>query len=162
MQDAPNNRRFFLTDSTEGVVELAKGITNEQSPCVLMESSVEGGGPFTMPSRNYPIYFFVRAKKMKDGDMAALAKEEAWKHAQNFLAWLYQNHEREIGENINGDFAMIDIENLGLDITTVGPLENGWYAVMVQIERMEPLNKCVDESLYLCGEGFTDEEEKEE
>ena len=142
------NRRFYLTDSTSGVVELAKGITPEMSPCVVMESSVEGGGRITRPSRNYPIYFFVRARKMADGDEAAVAKEEAWGHAQNFLAWLKVRHDRELAERIDGDYARIDLENAMLDIQTVGPLEDGWYAVLIQFEREEPLNICVDESLY--------------
>jgi len=143
------NRRFYLTDSTSGVVELAKGITPEMSPCVVMESSVEGGGKITRPSRNYPIYFFVRAHKMADGDEAAVAKEEAWRHAQNFLAWLKERHDREVGEHIDGDFARIMLDDAMLDIQTVGPLEDGWYAVLIQFEREEPLNLCVDESLYI-------------
>lgn len=148
MLDAPKNRRFYLTDSTSGVVELAKGIANSFSPCVVMESSVEGGGSFTNPSRNYPIYFFVRAEKLADGDAAAEAKEEAWLHARNFLAWLRWKREKEIEQNIRGDFSRIDLENTMLDFQTVGPLENGWYAVMVQFERSEPLSLCVDMDLY--------------
>lgn len=149
MLDSPQNRRFYLTDSTSGVVELAKGITASYSPCVVMESSVEGGGKITRPSRNYPIYFFVKADKMADGDAAAAAKEEAWFHAQQFLAWLKLKHDDEMDRNIDGDYARIELDNAMLDITTVGPLENGWYAVMIQFERDEPLNLCVDDDLYI-------------
>ena len=92
MLDSPKNRRFYLTDSTSGVVELAKGIMPKLSPCVVMESSVEGGGTITRPNRNYPIYFFVRARKMNDGDAAAEAKEEAWAHARNFINFAPGNH----------------------------------------------------------------------
>ena len=148
MLDTPQNPRFYLTDSTQGVVEMAKGIANQFSPCVVMESSIEGGGPYTKPSRNYPIYFFVRAEKQRDGNDAAIAKEEAWYHARNFLTWLYAKHEEQVSSCINGDFARIDIENIGLDVTTVGPLENGWYAVLIQFERVEPLDLCVDEDMY--------------
>ena len=35
-----------------------------------------------------------------------------------------------------------------LDIQTIGPIENGWFAVMIQFEREEPLNLCVNEDLY--------------
>ena len=153
MDSAVNgNRRFYLTDSTSGVVELAKGIASSLSPCVVMESSVEGGGSVTRPNRNYPIYFFVKAKKMADGDEAAAAKEEAWFHAQQFLAWLKRKHDNEMNRNIDGDFARIELDNSLLDITTVGPLENGWFGVLIQFERAEPLNLCVDESLYACEE----------
>ena len=143
------NRRFYLTDSTAGVVEMAKGVSNKFSPFVMMESSVEGGGPIARPTRNYPIYFFVRARDMADGDAAAEAKEEAWYHAQQFLTWIKDKHDREMAENIDGDYARIDLDNAILDITTVGPLENGWFAVLIQFEREEPLNLCVDEDMYI-------------
>lgn len=150
MLDNPKNgnRRFYLTDTTAGVVELAKGISNKFSPCVVMESSVEGGGPIERPNRNYPIYFFVRARDMSDGDAAAEAKEEAWYHARQFLAWLKDKHDKQLSENdIDGDFARIQIDN-GIDINTIGPVENGWFAVLVQFDREEPLDLCVDEELY--------------
>ena len=152
MLDSPQNRRFYLTDSTSGVVELAKGIAASYSPCVVMESSVEGGGKITRPSRNYPIYFFVKADKMADGDAAAAAKEEAWFHAQQFLAWLKLKHDDEMERNIDGDYARIELDDAMLDITTVGPLENGWFGVLIQFERDEPLNLCVDDGLYACEE----------
>ena len=142
------NRRFYLTDSQGGVVELAKGIEPKFSPCVVMESSVEGGGEITRPVRNYPIYFFVRARDMADGDCAAEAKEEAWFHAQQFLTWLIDRREKELDENIDGDFARIDLDNALLDIQTVGPLQDGWYAVLIQFERAEPLSLCVNEDMY--------------
>lgn len=149
MLDSPQNRRFYLTDSTGGVVELAKGITASHSPCVVMESSVEGGGKITRPERNYPIYFFVKAETMSDGDAAAAAKEEAWFHAQQFITWLKWKHDAEVEERSDGDFARINMDETLLDVTTVGPLENGWYAVLVQFEREEPLNLCVNEELYV-------------
>jgi hypothetical protein len=143
------NRRFYLTDSSAGVVEMAKGISNKFSPFVLMESDVDGGGSFTKPTRTYPIYFFVHARDMADGDAAAEAKEEAWMHAQNFLSWVYHMHQKEMEENVRGDFASIDVENMGLYVSSVGPLENGWYAVLIQFERMEPLNLCPDPEAYI-------------
>lgn len=150
LDDVENgNRRFYLTDSTAGVVEMVKGISDKFSPFVMMESNVEGGGKIGRPSRNYPIYFFVKAEKMADGDEAAAAKEEAWWHCQNFLTWLKEKHDEQAAENIDGDFSRINLDDMYLDITTVGPLENGWYAVLVQIEREEPINLCVDESLYV-------------
>ena len=143
------NRRFYLTDSTAGMVELAKGISNSFSPCVVMESNVEGGGPIERPKRNYPIYFFVRARDMADGDAAAEAKEEAWYHAQNFLAWLRAKRNKELERCIDGDFSRIDLDGALIDIQTCGPIENGWFAVLIQFEREEPLNLCVNEDLYV-------------
>lgn len=145
--EANGNRRFYLTDSQAGVVEMAKGISNSFSPCVVMESSVEGDGYITRIKRNYPIYFFVRARDMADGDAAAEAKEEAWFHAQKFLSWLKYNHDREMEENIDGDFARIDMDDY-VDVSSVGPLENGWFAVLIQFVREEPLDTCLDEDYY--------------
>lgn len=147
------NRRFYLTDSTGGVVEMAKGIANQMSPMVIMESTIEGymrGGKIY---RNYPIYFFVRAENMSSGDDAAAAKEEAWWHCQNFLTWLRYRHDNDT--TAEQDYARIDMED-SIDIQTAGPLENGWFAVMIQLERLELANLCVDENLYVT------EEENEE
>lgn len=143
------NKRFYLTDSQMGVVDMAKSISNAFSPCVVMESTVEGSGNIRRPVRNYPVYFFVRADKMADGDDAAVAKEEAWMHARNFLTWLLVKHDEELNENRDGDFARIDLDAAYLDVQTVGPLENGWFGVMIQFEREEPLNLCIDENLYV-------------
>lgn len=148
MLDSPENRRFYLTDSTSGVVELAKGITAEFSPCVVMESDVSGGGPVARPVMTYPVYFFVMAEKMADGDEAAVAKEMAKEHARNFLSWLKKKHDEELAGNIDGDFARIHLEEY-IDYQTAGPIENGWYAVLVQLDREEPLNLCVDDDLYI-------------
>lgn len=144
---AKGNRRFYLTDSTAGLVEMAKGIANSFSPCVIMESDVEGSGTIAKPVRVYPVYFFVRARKMADGDAAAEAKEAAWAHAQNFLSWLLDKHNEEEETNLSGDFARINLEDY-IDIQTVGPFENGWYAVLIQFERLELVNTCIDEDLY--------------
>ena len=151
MQDSHENRRFYLTDSTAGVIELAKGITEEYSPCVVMESDVSGGGPIARPSMTYPVYFFVKADKMSDGDEAAVAKEQAKEHARNFLSWLKKKHDKELEDNKDGDFARIHLDDY-VDYQTVGPLQDGWYAVLVQLDRDEPLNLCVDEDLYIDAE----------
>lgn len=154
MLHTKENKRFFLTDSQMGVVDFAKDIANAFSPCVVMESAVEGGGPINRPSRNYPIYFMVRAEKMADGDDAAVAKEEAWLHAQNFLTWLTTMRENELNEDKrDGDFARINLDDY-IDIQSIGPLENGWFGVMIQFEREEPLNLCIDEDLYPYGKSY--------
>ena len=152
--EAIGNRRFYLTDSQNGTVELAKKLSNKFSPCVLMESAVEGGGKITRPQRNYPITFLVRAREMSDGDAAAEAKEEAWYHCRNFLTWLMVNRERELNENnLDGDFARINLDDAYIDITSIGPLDNGWYGVLLQFDRDEPLNLCIDEDLYIEEDG---------
>lgn len=140
------NRRFYLTDSTAGVVELAKGISNSFSPCVVMESSVEGYMRGGLIFRNYPVYFFVRARDMSDGDAAAEAKEEAWVHAQNFLTWLKVRHDNDTSQQ--RDYARVDMED-NFEVQTVGPIENGWFAVLIQFERQEWLDLCENEDLYI-------------
>lgn len=159
MRHSPQNGniRFMFTDSWQGMVEMAKGISNMQSPCVVMESTVEGDGPLKRPTFNYPIYFFVRAGKMADGNDAAAAKLEALHHARNFVAWLLDKHNKEIDEgNMTGDYARINLDETSVSYQSIGPLENAWFAVLVQFEREEPLNLCVDEDLY-----DKDNEEKE-
>ena len=148
MLDSPKNRRFYLTDSAAGTADFAKCIKSSLSPCVLMESTVEGGGPITKITRNYPIYFFVKAKEMTSGDSATVAKEEAWLHARNFLSWLYNKHNEELEKNISGDFSMIDLEG-DILIQSIGPIQDGWYAVLIQLDRMEPMDKCVDKNIYI-------------
>ena len=142
------NRRFYLTDTKEGLVELAKKLEPKMSPSVIMESTVEGGGEIRRPDRNYPIYFFVRARDLADGDAATEAKEEAWWHCRNFLSWLLDMREKELEQNIDGDFSRIDLEEY-IMFDTIGPVGDGWYAVLVQFNREEPLDLCVDEELYV-------------
>ncbi len=151
MLDNPENgnKRFYLTDSQGGLVEMAKGITPKFSPMVMMESVIEGGGTITRPSRNYPVYFFVRARDMADGEAAAEAREEAWYHCRQFLAWLLDKRNKELDENIDGDFARIDLDNTMIDFVSTDPKEDGWYGVMVQFEREEPLNLCVNPDMYV-------------
>lgn len=148
--DQPKSRKFFFTDSKENMIEMAKGWTPETSPCVVMECVAEGSGTIKCPTMNYPIYFWVRAENAKDGDSAWLAVKSALAHKDNFLTWLRKKREEEEdrGER-NGDFTRIDLDNAIQDITTIGPLQDGWYAVLLQIEREEPLDQCVDEDLYI-------------
>ena len=65
-----------------------------------------------------------------------------------------------------GDFARINLDGAYIDILSVGPLQNGWFAVMLQFQRDEPLNLCIDWNLYLTDEEleaqraqFADDEE---
>lgn len=142
------NKRFYLTDSQAGVVELAKGIEPSLSPCVVMESSVEGGGKIERLVRNYPIYFFARARDVSEGDTAAEATEEALLHANKILAWLRQQRNKNMEDNIDGDYARIQLDGKDIALQTINPLEDGWNAVLIQLWREEPLNLCVNEDLY--------------
>lgn len=150
MLDSPKNRRFFFTDSRENMIEMVKQWKPKMTPCVVMEGVAEGGGPLKRPSMNYPIYFFVRANDMKDGDSTWLAVQDALMHKDNFLAWLLKKHEEELDEGKNdGDFARINLDDAQQDIMTIGPIGDGWYAILLQIDREEPLNLCVDPNLYI-------------
>ena len=146
--DSRKNRRFFFTDSRENMIEMAKQWTPKMSPLVVMEGVAEGGGKMERPSMNYPIYFFVRAEKQKDGDAAWMAVQDALDHMRNFLAWLKTKHDQEMDENRDGDFARINLDDALITIDTIGPLGDGWYAVLLQLDRDEPMNLCVDWDLY--------------
>ena len=54
----------------------------------------------------------------------------------------------EITMCADGDFAKIDLDEY-IMFDTIGPIGDGWYAVMVQFDRDEPLNLCVNEDLYI-------------
>jgi hypothetical protein len=86
---------------------------------------------------------------MADGDAAAEAKEEAWMHAQNFLTWLRIRHEND--PTTTREYARIDLED-NIDIQTIGPIENGWFAVLIQFERCEQTDMCVNEDLYVVND----------
>jgi hypothetical protein len=148
--DSPKNRRFFFTDSRENMIEMAKGWTPAMSPCVVMEGIVEGGGSINRPAFNYPIYFCVRAEKQRDGDAAALAVKMALEHMNKFLAWIKDKHEKDLDEGRrDGDYARIELDDAFIDITTIGPFGDGWYAVLLQMVREEPLNLCVNPDDYI-------------
>lgn len=148
--DSQESRKFFFTDSRENMIEMAKGWEPETSPCVVMEGIKEGGGTIERMSMNYPIYFFVRAEKQKDGDATVLAVEKALGHMNQFLAWLRDMREKELdkGER-DGDFSRINLDDAYIDVATIGPIQDGWYAVLLQITREEPLNLCVNPDYYI-------------
>lgn len=150
--DNPNNgnRRFFLTDTREGLVELVKNFEPKMSPSVIMESGVEVSGKIRRPDRNFPIYFFVKARTLKDGDAAAEANEEAYYHCKQFLSWVIkmQEEEQDMGRSSDDDFTRIHLDDF-ISIDPVGPIGDGWYAVLLQIDQDDPLDLCIDESLYI-------------
>lgn len=146
MLDSTENRRFYLADGPSMVQAMPKSIATTFSPCVVMENGVEGSIDSGKIVRTYPVYFFVRAEQMANNDKQAVAYEEAWFHAQQFLAWLRVRHENDPTET--GEYARIDMED-PLYVQPIGPLEDGWVAVMIQFERMELLNRCVDEDIYI-------------
>lgn len=148
IRDSRKNRRFFFTDSRENMIEMAKQWTPKMSPLVVMECVAEGSGKIERPSMNYPIYFFVRAERQKDGDAAWTAVKDALEYACKFLGWLKTKHDQEMDENRDGDFARINLDNALITIDTIGPLGDGWYAVLIQLDRDEPLNLCVDWNEY--------------
>ena len=67
--------------------------------------------------------------------------------------WLKKRHEED---SPNGDFGRINLEDR-LYVEPIGPLEDGWAAEMIQFERMEPIELCVDDELD--PEDFMPEEE---
>ena len=139
------NKRFYLVDTWDDVRSWGKDIAPTLSPCVVMESAVEGSMSGGKMYRDYPVYFCVRAHKMVDGEAAAEAKEEAFVHAQKFLMWLLNKHNED---SPNGDYGRINMED-PIPISTAGPLQDGWYGVLVQLTRLELMNLCVDEDLYM-------------
>lgn len=138
------NRRFYLADDTDGVRAMPKSIATKFSPCVVMENGAEGFLKDGLLTRNYAVYFFVRADRQVDNDEQVVAYEEALYHALQFYVWLKAKHDND---SPYGDYGSIDFER-GFDVLPAGPLEDGWVAVLLQFERMERINLCVDEKMY--------------
>ena len=146
------NKRVFFVDSAEQVTDFAKDVKDRLSPCVLFDSTVEGQIFGGRVDRTYPVYFLVRAvplngtaSGMGDGEAAAVAKEWAWTHCQAFLAWLKRKQDTH---PTNHDYSTIDLEDIIL-ISTAGPLQNGWWGVLVQLTRNESRWMCVHEEDYV-------------
>lgn len=139
------NRRFYLADDWDGVKAMPKSISTEFSPCVVMENGVEGSIDGGLLTRNYPVYFFVRSERQVDNDAQIVAYEEALFHAMQFYAWLKARHEDD--PTSTGEYARIDFEH-GFEVTPAGPLEDGWVAVLIQFERMEQIDLCVNGEMY--------------
>ena len=153
MRDRRKNRRFYIAKSIDGVRSMPKSISTKFSPCVVMEAGEQGEIDGGLATWNYPVYFFVRAERLEDSDALAVAYKEATYHAMRFYAWLKRRHEED---SPNGDFGRINLEDR-LYVEPIGPLEDGWAAEMIQFERMEPIELCVDDELD--PEDFMPEEE---
>lgn len=140
------NRRFYLADNAEEVRKMPSSIATEFSPCVIMENGVEGDIEGGKINRNYPVYFFVRVYQTVNNDAQMEGYEEALYHALQFYTWLKARHEDD--PTTTGEYRRINME-APLYVQPVGPLEDGWVAVLMQFERMEQINLCVDESMYI-------------
>ena len=139
------NRRFYIKDNWEAVRSMPKSIATTFSPCVVMESSVEVEADGGRLYRNYPIYFFVRSEQMANDDAIAEAREEALYHCLVFLAWLKKRHEED---DAYGDFGRIEMEER-IMINSTGTLEDGWEGVVLQVSRLELLDMCVNDDMYI-------------
>lgn len=148
------NRRFYLADNSEEVRAMPKSIATTFSPCVVMENGVEGSIDGGLMTRNYPVYFFVRADRQVDNDAQMVAYEEALYHAMQFYTWLKARHEDD--PTTTGEYSRINFED-EFFVQPAGPLEDGWVAVLIQFERMEQIDLCVNEDMYVGSEGEEDE-----
>lgn len=147
------NRRFYLADDWDGVKAMPKSIATTFSPCVVMENGAEGSIDDGLMTRNYAVYFFVRADRQVDNDAQVVAYEEALYHALQFYTWLRAKHEED---SPTGEYGRIDFEN-GFYVQPAGPLEDSWVAVMIQFERMEQIDLCVNEDMYIVDESGEEE-----
>ena len=150
------NRRFYLAEGFDGVLAMPKSISTEFSPCVVMENGAEGFINGGLMTRNDGVYFFVRSERQVDSDARVVAYEEALYHALQFYTWLKDRHDRD--EDPAGEYGRISFER-GFDVLPAGPLEDDWVAVMMQFERMEQVNLCVDEEMYVVEDEMDDGDE---
>lgn len=141
--EASKNCRFFYVDNYLSMADFMSSIPKTESPCVVMESNVEGvlnGGKDTA---EYTLYFMVKCGTSKpDGRMANAVKLEAKQHMMKFMAYL--NDRIEDGDR---DLKYIETENV--QYATIGPLLNGWYAVVLTLVDLKAWNMCVDSNDYI-------------
>ena len=152
------NKRLFFINGPQGVVDFTKDVEDKLSPCVLFDFTVEGEIKEGRVDRFYPVYFMVKAQPlngtasgMADGEAAAVALEWAWTHAQAFLAWIGKKiHDNQFDQN----YSMIDLDEF-TPFNTAGPLQNGWWGVLIQFTRNESRWLCPNEADYIvpCCDG---------
>lgn len=136
------NERFFLTDTYMGLSDFMTNVQPQKSPCVIMETNLEGNLTEQFDTPRYTIYFMVRSDRMVDGREAKEAKSEAKEHMLKFFTYL--KHRQDMG--------MFDVRNIKLENTdyqTIGPLYNGWYGVTITLQDVESIDRCISYEDYL-------------
>lgn len=137
------NKRFFLTDTYLGLSDFMINVGVRQSPCVIMESDVEGTFANGLDQPQYTLYFMVRASETQSGFASREAKIEAKGHAKKFLAYL-----RDCQYKGDQDLQRINLdERMGYQ--TIGPLYNGWYGVYITIDDVQQYTLCMDKNDYV-------------
>lgn len=146
MQHVPGkrskNQRFFSTDTYMGMTDFMTSIQPKQSPCVIMESNVEGDLSEFYDMPEYTLYFMVRAEEMNDGSSARTAKKEAKKHMNKFIAYLRRKQEEEHPSVKNIDLSRVHYQ-------TIGPMYDGWYGATITLADVQGINQCMDSEDYI-------------
>lgn len=136
------NERFFLTDTYMGLSDFMTNVQPQKSPCVVMETSLEGTLNEQFDTPRYSIYFMVSSGMMSDGREAKEAKEEAKMHMMKFFTYLKNKQDRNYPSVRN-----IRLENI--DYQTIGPLYNGWYGATISLRDVEAIDRCISNEDYL-------------
>lgn len=136
------NKRFFLTDTFMGMVDFMTAIRPEQSPCVIMESNIEGELSELYDTPEYTLYFMVRSEDMSDGVGARRSKREAKVHMKKFMAYLKNKQDAGCHTVRNVDVNRVRYQ-------TIGPMYDGWYGITITLNDVTSLNNCVDNNDYL-------------
>lgn len=149
-------RRFYFCNSYWDLQNFMQGMNVRMSPCVIMESNLEGEiEQFAYDKQSFTIHFCVRSTDAGDGHANRDAKKEAKEHMRNFLNWLnrLQHDKRRCPKFLRRmDFSDIEYK-------TQAPFYDGWVAVYLTIHLPEQYNICVVEDEYVDGMLFGEEDE---
>ena len=160
--DRMKDKRFYLCDGFLGMTDFMHEHTPEQSPCVLVDTSMSGILYETHDEPVYTLYFAVRAME-QNNDRAALMARLAGKQLANkfvaYLRWL-KNSRYPSDKKYGSDYTllerqevvkMLDMKRIGYE--TLGPIYEGWHAVQLSLECPVMNTQCLDPNDYV--EGWT-------
>ena len=140
------NKRFFFTIGFMGMVNFLQNNDTVKSPCILMESNVEGDiGDYDVTE--HTIYCLVRATDATEGRAIQEAISEGKRHLKKLLTFMKEQKRKRVSPYITL-LAGIQPEQL-LHYQTTGPLYDGWVAIHVTIPETETTSICVDRNDYV-------------
>ena len=140
------NKRFFFTIGFMGLVNFVQNADIKKSPCILMESNIEGElGDYD--STTHTIYCLVRATDATEGRSIQSAITEAKRHLRNLLTFL-RVKKRDKKSNLNHLLSGVQPEQ-SVHYQTEGPIYDGWIAVYISIEEINTTTICVDDNDYI-------------
>lgn len=120
------NERFFFCFGYMGMTDAVRGLTPEQSPCMMMDVHVADLiGQDGHHYKDYTLYFCARADEQGDARKADLAVEECIQHKNKFIADI------EALRKAHPVVGFIDTSNISG--SSMGPFHDGWMCFEIMV-----------------------------